>query len=193
MEEVVAKEPAAEATAIERKIKKKEAAEAARNLKKDEDATAAKAALRIKKDEDFAAVRERLIKVMRDKKAIVNKKKDEGIISRAVDVFNRSMIYQLTSNLQDALVEKSKYLALESQFNFEQKRRMQAEEALQEEKLVTKRLRQQITYYKKHFCQLLQQKNVVDANHSGSLTSLDSLCERIEDAFDIMKGAHAIT
>jgi hypothetical protein len=130
---------------------------------------------------------------MQNKKAAVNKKKDEGIISRAVDTFNRSIIYQLTSNLQDDLVEKSKYLALESQLNMEQKQRIQGEETLQVEKLITKRLRQQITYYKKRLCQLLQQKNVVDVNHSGSSTSIDSLCKRIEDAFGIMSGAHAIT
>lgn len=152
-----------------------------------------KALLNEKKDKEALAVRERLVREMKKKKAVAKASKDDVIVSKATEAFKRNIILKLTTNLRQALVEKNKCLALEAHVKSEQMRRMKAEDALREEKLVTKKLRDQVMYYKKCLALVLEKKNVAVTMHAGDKTSLDCLVERIEDAFGIMKGAHAAT
>jgi hypothetical protein len=113
-----------------------------------EQRAAAKAEANRKKDAEAAAVRARLMNNARVCKEIVEKKKkeDDIVVMKAVEAFNRSTILKLTLNLQGALVEKSKFLAMEAQLKISEQLRMKAEEALNEEKQITKNLRNQILY-----------------------------------------------
>jgi hypothetical protein len=155
---------------------------------------AAKAEVNRQKDVKAAAVRARLVKDAANKKLDKTKKKDEAVVLNAIDAFNRSTIIKLTSTLQDALVEKSKFLAMEAQLKISEQRRIKAEEALKEEQQITKNLRNQLCYYKKRLSMLLERKNVVVKKVSDDATSLDVLVNKIEDAFGIcMKGAHNAT
>lgn len=157
---------------------------------------AAKAELKIKKDAEAAAVRARLVKNAAVSKKIDKQKKTEDDIAvlKAVEACNRRTISTLTLTLRDAMVEKSKFLAMEAQLKISEAQRKKTEEALAEEKQITKNLRNQISYYKKRLSLLLEQRNVVVNKVSDSNTSLDLLVNKMEDAFGIaMKGAHNAT
>jgi len=93
-------------------------------------------------------------------------------------------------NLEKACFEsKAKAIISESALNVEKRRRLEAEELLKQEKLLTKRLKDQVYYYKKQLLDALKRKNeVVSKNASADVEFLDNLCEHIEHAFGIMKG-----
>ena len=129
----------------------------------------------------------------RKKIDVKQKKKDEDVVMKAVEAFNRSTILKLTSNLQDDLVDFSKLYAAEAQLKLEEEQRLKAEEALQREKLINKRYRDQICYYKRCLSMVLDWKNVVVNKISECLNSMDFLVNRIEEAFGVMKGAHSVT
>jgi hypothetical protein len=76
-----------------------------------------------RKDGEVAALREKLMKVKHKKKqydkTMIN---DAVVVEKAILAFNRATIVNLTSNLQDALVEKSKLLGLEAQLKISEEK-----------------------------------------------------------------------
>ncbi len=81
---------------------------------------------------------------------------------------------------------QSRLLAAESLLSEEKKQCEVAEESLKREKLVSKRLRDQMYYYRQ------QLQNELEWRTKQRLISsydMDHLCERIEAAFGLMKGA----
>jgi 5-formyltetrahydrofolate cyclo-ligase len=75
--------------------------------------------------------------------------KEKEEISKAVEEFHsRTMMQQICSNLQDALRYKEKSLGLQCELELEVKRRQVAEDALREGRLISKRLKDQVNYYK---------------------------------------------
>jgi hypothetical protein len=100
-----------------------------------------------RKDAEAAAVREKLMKVKHQKKQCdKTTMNDAAVAEKAILAFNRATIVELTSNLQDALVEKSKLLGLEAQLKISEQKRAEAKKALGEEKILTKNLRNQLSY-----------------------------------------------
>jgi hypothetical protein len=73
--------------------------------------------------------------------------------------------------LQDALVEKSKFLGVEAQLNTSEQKRVVAKKALEEGKIMTKTLQNQLSYFRKRIAFLAEQRNVVVAKLSDTTTS----------------------
>jgi hypothetical protein len=145
-------------------------------------------------DAEAAAVREKLMKAKHQKKQCdKTTMNDAAVVGKVTLAFNRATIVKLTSNLQDALVEKRKLLGLEAQVNISEEKRAEAEKALGEEKILTKNLWNQLSYCKKCLAFLAECRNVVTIKESEMATSLDGLISKIEDVFGVMKGAHNAT
>jgi len=119
--------------------------------------------------------------------------KEKEEISKAVEEFHsRTMMQQICSNLQDALRYKEKSLGLQCELELEVKRRQVAEDALREGRLISKRLKDQVNYYKKCLTSTLKRRNV-NVESQDSDRNVTVLCKKIAEAFGVMKGSHAET
>ena len=100
---------------------------------------------------------------------------------------------QLCSNLQDALGHKKKALGLQCELDLEVKWRQHAETVLCEERLTLKCLKDQVNYYKNCLTSTLKHRNVDIESQVVGKNATNVLCEKIFEAFGVMKGSHAET
>ena len=103
------------------------------------------------------------------------------------------MLQQLCHNLQDALRHKEKSLGLQCEIELEVKRRKHAEDALREERLTSKCLKDQVNYYKKCLTSTLKYRNVDVESQDAGKNVTNILCDKIAKAFGVRKGTHAET
>jgi hypothetical protein len=125
----------------------------------------------IRKDAKAATIKEKLLKANQKKKCVKTAKNDDTVVWSAIQAFNRSTIVKLTTNLQDALGEKSKFLDVDAQLNTSVQKRVVAKKALEEGKIMTKTLQNQLSYFRKRLAFLAEQRNVVVTKLSDTTTS----------------------
>jgi hypothetical protein len=143
----------------------------------------AKAADNARKDKAAAELREKLAKMKADRE---KKNIDEFVVWNPLETFNRSLFLELQA-------EKKKNLVLQSTLNVDERLRVQSNEALKEERLENKKLCDMLCYYKNRLKSMMEKRVSFTATNDGTgakVKSFDSLVQRIEDAFGIMKGAH---
>jgi len=106
--------------------------------------------------------------------------RDKTIVRNAAEAFNRSIFIELE-------LEKEKPLTIQSKFNLEERRCLQAEESLKEERLKNKKLQNLLQYYKNHLKSVMVNRLTTEVC-AGTNDALDSLVWKIVEAFGIMKG-----
>jgi len=98
-----------------------------------------------------------------------------------------ALSYDLTAErIKNSKKEESFKMEIES----ERRARVRNEELLKQEKIMTKRLKTQTEYYRSRLNRELERRGVSVPSEKNSKSMLDQLCDRIEEAFGVMKGAH---
>jgi len=117
------------------------------------------------------------------KKAVLKLKESKKLLESAKGE-NQKLSCQLISSERERLEGQCQLRAAQSMLVIEKKNRELVEEALNEEKLTSKRLKDQVYYFRQQLKHELEKKTKC----SNTAENMDRLCERIEEAFGLMKG-----